>query len=291
MKGFRARLAEDRPLLLDGGLGTMLLARGLPAGQPPERWVRERPEVLAEVHRAYVAAGSEAVHACTFGANRLRLRPYGLEPEIGRLNREAVVLARASGARFVLADLGPTGEYRPPVGQGDPAAWAGVFREQAALLAEAGADGLHVETMSDLLEARTCLAAAREGAPDLPVMVSLTVSRKRRGFFTVMGDPLAEALRVLAEEGAAAVGVNCTLMSGDMAEVARAARAAVAVPLVLQPNAGTPEVTPAGIRYAQDPEAFAADLAPLVDLGVRILGGCCGTDPRFIAALRRRLGP
>jgi methionine synthase I (cobalamin-dependent) len=192
----------------------------------------------------------------------------------------------------VLADLGPTGQYRPPVGCGDPGAWRAAYSEQAAALAELGVDALHVETMGDLQEARVCLAAARAAAPGLPVLVSLTFDRRRRGFFTMMGDPLVESLAALAREGAAAVGANCSLTSPDMLDLARealAALAALAIPLVLQPNAGQPRPSPEGLRYDQDPAAFAADQAAAARLGVRLVGGCCGTDPRFIAALRQAL--
>ncbi|MFH1463607.1 MAG: homocysteine S-methyltransferase family protein [Pseudomonadota bacterium] len=289
MHPFLARLAEPRPLLLDGGFGTELIAMGLPAGQPPERWVLARPEALAVVHRAYVEAGAEAVHACSFGANRLRLEPFGLADQIAPINREAVALARAAGPRWVLADLGPSGHYRPPVGRGDPSTWRAAFAEQAALLAAFGADALHVETMGDLREALVCLDAARSAAPGLPVLVSLTFDRKRRGFFTMMGDPLVASLQALAEAGAAAVGANCSITSLDMLVLAREALGTVGIPLVMQPNAGQPRPTPEGLRYDQPPAAFAADQAEAARLGVKLVGGCCGTNPSFIAALRQAL--
>lgn len=288
MSGFAARLCAGPRLLLDGGLGTELIARGLPAGWPPERWALERPEALMEVHRAYVAAGCEAIHACTFGANRLRLAPFGLEGAFAELHRQAVALARAAGPRWVLGDLGPTGHYRPPVGDGSLARWRAAFLEQGALLASLGVDALHVETMGDLAEARAALAALREAAPGLPVLISLTFDRKRRGFFTMMGDPAEPALRALADEGAAAVGANCSVTSGDMCALAGLA-AALPCPLVLQPNAGQPEVLPGGLRYRQEPAAFARDQCAAARAGARVLGGCCGTTPAFLAALRAAL--
>jgi methionine synthase I (cobalamin-dependent) len=283
-----ARLAQGPPLVLDGGLGSMLIARGLPAGDAPERWVLDRPEEVLAVHRAYVHAGSEAVHTCTFGANRVRLRHFRLEERAGEIARAAVGLVRQSGARFVLGDMGPTGTLLPPVGQADPAEWAAVFGELAAALAESGADALHVETMGDVREARAALAAARAAAPELPVLVSMTFERRRRGFFTVMGDPLVLSLRALAEAGAAAVGANCTLSSSDMRALGAEA-AAAGHALVLQPNAGMPELAGGSVRYAQDPEEYAADAEALLAQGAAAVGGCCGTDPRFISALCRRL--
>jgi 5-methyltetrahydrofolate--homocysteine methyltransferase len=287
--GLAARLEEARPLLLDGGLGTQLIAAGLEAGQPPEAWVLEHPERLLAVHRAYVEAGAELIHSCTFGANRLRLRPFGLEGRIEDINREAVALARQAGARWVVGDIGPVGEYLPPVGHGDPEAWRAAFEEQGALLAGLEIDGFHVETMSDLREARLALAALRAVAPELPVMVSMTFESKRRGFFTVMGDPLAPALRALLDDGAAAVGANCSITSPDMRALATEALEVVSGPVVLQPNAGQPRVTAQGVVYDQDPADFVRDVAAMARAGVRVVGGCCGSDPEFIAGLRAAL--
>jgi 5-methyltetrahydrofolate--homocysteine methyltransferase len=287
--GLAARLREPRPLLLDGGLGTQLIAAGLEAGQPPERWVLEHPERVLAVHRAYVAAGSELIHPCTFGANRLRLRPFGLEDRLVELNVRAVELARQAGARWVVGDVGPVGEYLPPVGHGDLETWRAAFEEQGALLAAQDIDGFHVETMSDLREARVALAALRAVAPELPVMVSMTFDRKRRGFFTVMGDRLVPSLRALLADGAAAVGANCSVTSPDMRALAQEALVGIEAPLVLQPNAGQPRVTSEGVVYDQDPVAFVQDVAAMAAAGVRVVGGCCGSDPDFIAGLRAAL--
>jgi methionine synthase I (cobalamin-dependent) len=290
VSGLVGRLREGPPLLFDGGLGSMLIARGLPAGAAPETWVLERPAEVARAHRAYVEAGSEAVHTSTFGGNRTRLAHFGLADRVDEISRAAVRLARESGARFVLGDVGPSGTYLPPVGAADPADWRAAFREQAAALASAGVDALHVETMSDLREALAALSAAREAAPGVTVLVSMTFERRKRGFFTVMGDPLVASLRALADAGADAVGANCTLASADMRALAIDA-AAVGHPLVLQPNAGAPEIAAGGIRYAQDPEQYAEDAAAFFASGAAAVGGCCGTDPRFVAALCRRRAP
>ncbi len=292
MKGskFLERLSSGEPLILDGGFGTMLIAHGLPRGAPPDSWTLERPEVLESIHRAYVEAGSEAVHANTFGANTVRLARFGLAEKMAELNAAAVAHARSAGSAFVLADVGPTGEFLPPVGTATPEALRAAFAAQGAALAATDVDALHIETMTDLREAKLALEALKESAPELPVLVSLTFERKKKGFFTIMGDELAPALRELAESGAAAVGANCSITSADMQELATEALAAVQVPLVVQPNAGTPEVVDDKVFYKQAPEAFAEEMAAVAALGVRAVGGCCGTDPRFIAALCAKLG-
>ncbi|MFN7940720.1 MAG: homocysteine S-methyltransferase family protein [Thermoanaerobaculia bacterium] len=286
------RLARGPILRLDGGMGSMLFARGLGAGDAPERWTLERGEEIVAIHRAYVAAGSEAVQTNTFGAHPLRLAAAGLAGRTVEIAARATALARASGARYVVGDVGPTGEFLPPVGRGDADEFRRGFAELGRAFAAAGVDALHVETMSDLAEARLALAALLDAAPGVPVMVSLTFERRQRGFFTVMGDRLEAALPALHAAGAAAVGANCTLASRDFVALASVARQAFDGPLVLQPNAGAPRVDREVAVYDQSPEAFAADAAATAAIiGPRgALGGCCGTDPRFIAALVAELG-
>ncbi len=286
---FLDRLRRGPVLLLDGGLGSLLIARGLPPGVPPDLWTLERPGELAAVHRAYVEAGSEAVHANTFGANPARLARFGLEARLAEINETAVRLARVSSARWVIADIGPTGEYLPPVGTGDPEEWRRGFLEQARVLAGTGIDAFHVETMTDLREARIAVAALREVAPGLPILASLAFEEKKRGFFTPFGDPPA-ALAELIAAGADAAGANCGIASAQIRRLAEAALPALgSARLVFQPNAGQPVREGSSFRYTQLPEAFAEDLAPLAAHGAAALGGCCGTDPAFIAALRAAL--
>lgn len=287
---FRARMLAGPPIVLDGGLGTAFIANGLPRGIPPDRWNLDRGDVVTAVHRAYVEAGSEAVHANTFGGNPIRLAAFGLEQEYERINRAAVALARAAMPRFVIADVGPTGEYLPPVGKGDLARWRDAFTRQAKVLADAGVDALHIETMTDLREARVALEVLLAEAPGIPILASMTFERKKRGWFTVMGNPLVESLRTLAADGATAVGANCSITSSEMGALMDEAFQGAAAVLVAQPNAGTPEIGSDGtLHYRQSPDDFAADMVALTKRGVRLVGGCCGTDHRFIAALRDRL--
>jgi methionine synthase I (cobalamin-dependent) len=268
----------------------MLIARGLPAGAPPEGWVLERPEEVAAVHRAYAEAGSEAVHATTFGAHPMRLARFGLRDRCAEINAEAVRLARGSGAAFVFGDIGPTGEYLPPVGTADPEAMAEGYHVQARALLAAGVDAFHLETMTDLREARIALGALRAESPETPILASMTFEKQKRGFFTLMGDPLIDSLRSLADLGAEAVGANCSLTSREIAPLVQEALAAIRTPLVVQPNAGQPEFRGEEIRYAQTPEEFAEEMAVFArSPGIAAVGGCCGTDPRFIAALRQRM--
>lgn len=279
-----------RVLLLDGGLGTELIARGLAQGEAPERWNLEQPRHLVEVHRAYVEAGSDIIHANTFGGTPIKLRQAGLEAQHDAINRRAIELAREAvdGRAWVAGDVGPTGALFPPMGDATEEALAAAFTAQAEVLAAAGADLISIETMFDLREALVAVTAAKETG--LPVVASMTFEQKKRGAFTMVGDPLLASLQALVAAGADAVGLNCSVTAPQMAPMVQAAVAAVTVPVAAQPNAGQPRVTPDGLVYDAEPEAVARELVTMADLGARLLGGCCGTTPVFIRALRAALG-
>jgi len=288
-----ARRLQRGVLLLDGGLGTMLISRGLPPGQAPEAWLLAHPERVREVHQRYVAAGCHLVHTASFGGSRPKLAAAGLGEEVREVNRRAVALAREvapEGEVLVAGDVGPTGRLLPPMGDAVEAELEAAFAEQCSLLAEAGAELLSIETMYDLREALAALRAAL--ATGLPVLCSMTFEAKRRGAFTMVGDPLAASLLALRDAGAHAVGLNCSVTSEPMLAMVAEARAALGpvVAIVAQPNAGQPRPTPEGVVYDEDPARFAADLCAMADAGAQLLGGCCGTDDRFLAAARSALG-
>ncbi|MFH1862926.1 MAG: homocysteine S-methyltransferase family protein [bacterium] len=282
------RIQVGPPLLFDGGLGSRLIQMGLPAGVAPEVWVLQHPQRIEQVHREYAEAGAEVITTCTFGANRLRLQKQGWQDQIAEINRQAVALVRQSIGEptWIAGDLGPTGEFFAPLGTLTPAAASQIYREQAAFLAAAGIDFLLLETFYDLQEALICIHACQEVAPQLPVAATLTFDQKTRGFFTVMGNPLVTSLQELAEAGAFLVGANCTLEANGMLDLARVATAEIRTPLLVQANAGNPQITPEGVVYPQNPEEFCRCAAEMLDLGVRAIGGCCGTDERHIRALK-----
>ena len=279
-------LARARPLLLDGGLGSMLIAAGLEGGRAPEWWNLEHPDRVEEAHRAYFAAGSDIVHTNTFGGNPLRLAAGGLGGRCREVNAAAVAIARRArpGEGLVAGDVGPTGHMLPPLGTAAVAELGAAFREQVEALAEAGVDLISIETMSDLREALAAVEAARYSG--LAVHAAMTFEARPRGCFTIMGDPLVPSLRALAEAGAAAVGCNCSVTSAVMAAMVAQAAPVVPVPLSAQPNAGAPTVTTDGVTYEADPDAFARDLRAMVDDGAALVGGCCGTTPEFIRRAR-----
>ncbi len=286
--GLLARLRQRRVLVGDGAWGTQLMARGLPDGQPPEWFALQRPEVIEEVARLYVAAGADLVTTDTFGGNAFRLALHGLDGEGERINRQAVQAVRraVAGRALVSASVGPSGRLLEPYGDVSPQALEAAFSEQIALLAEAGADLVCVETMGDLAEATLAVRAAKRVAPALPVIATMTFERTARGYFTVMGTGVEAAVAGLAEAGADVIGSNCGTGIEDMLEVARAMVKVARVPLVFQPNAGLPETRGGVLVYRQSPEQMAARVPELLELGVAIVGGCCGTTPDHVRALR-----
>ncbi len=294
------RVLEERVLLLDGGLGSLLISMGLESGRASDTWNLEHPERVVEAHRRYVEAGSDLIHTNTFGATPIKLAAAGLEGHCpprgikgGELCREvnaaAVELARraARPETFVAGDLGPTGKMLPPVGDASEEELHEAFDEQTAALAQAGVDLFSIETMYDLREARAALAAAL--ATGLPVFASMTFEARPRGHFTIMGERIVPSLGALARAGATAVGFNCSVVAAQMVGMVREAREAIDVALLAQPNAGQPRATGNGVVYDATPEGFAREVLDLVDAGARLVGGCCGTDPDFIRAARRVL--
>lgn len=267
----------------------MLIAAGLEAGRAPEWWNLEHADCVEAVHHAYLEAGSELVHTNTFGANPLRLAAGGLAGRCHEVNAAAVEIARraSGGTGLIAGDVGPTGHMLPPLGTTSVKQLYEAFREQAEALAEAGVDLISIETMSDLREARAAVEAA--GTTSLAVHASMTFDRRRRGVFTIMGDPLVPSLIALAEAGADAVGCNCSVTSSMMVAMVSEAAALVPVPFSAQPNAGQPRVTPDGVVYDASAEMFARDLAAMVHAGASLVGGCCGTTPHFIRQARATL--
>jgi len=287
---FLERLQRGKAILGDGAWGTMLFARGLPTGDAPERVCLERPELLTEIAGLYLEAGAEVVTTNTFGANPERLGLHGLASRLEDVCRAAVsAVRRAVGERaWISGSIGPTGVLLAPLGRLDPAGASAGFERQAAALAAAGADLLCVETMTDLVEAECAVRAARTAAPGLPIVATMSFEATRRGFFTVMGNSPKQAAARLAAAGADAVGANC----GDgaaMAGIARELRAHGAVLVAVRPNAGLPAIEGGALVYPETPEVMAARVPGLLDAGVSLLGGCCGTTPAHVLALRRAL--
>jgi 5-methyltetrahydrofolate--homocysteine methyltransferase len=274
-------------VLLDGATGTQLAARGLEQGGEQNLG---NPDAVRSIHEAYVRAGSMAITTNTLTMNRLFLDSHGRGDDVRAVNRAGVALARAAAdKRPVLGDISSTGRLLEPYGDAKGADLTECFREQASILAEAGVDGFLIETMIDLREALCALKACRQTAA-LPVFVTISFSTVKDGGRTAMGNKAEECAAALAGEGADAVGVNCgTLDPLGVSGVIARFREKTDLPLIAQPNAGTPRLENGKTIFDLDPEGFAGGLAECVRRGARFVGGCCGTSPGHIAEAAKRL--
>jgi 5-methyltetrahydrofolate--homocysteine methyltransferase len=278
-------------MVADGAMGTMLQAAGLPPGTSPEGWLLENPEAVAGVHRSYIEAGSDLILTCTFGATRPRLERSGLGHRLGEINRLAVEVARrAAGERaFVAGDIGPLGEFLAPLGQLSYEEAVDIFAEQASALAEAGVDVLYVETMSALEEARAAVEGALRTGSGVAVTATLSFDSHGRTNMGVRPEEAAEALREL---GVAALGANCgASLEMTLSAVQRMHHVAPEMPLVVKPNAGKPRLVGEEVVYDATPAGLASYAGRFVELGARIVGGCCGSTPQHIAAIARAVRP
>jgi homocysteine S-methyltransferase len=283
-------------ILADGAMGTMLHGRGVGFDKCFDELNLTHPSAVAEIHRAYIEAGAQLIITNTFGANRFKLAKHGLQESVAEINRASVDLARrvvAASFRDVLVagDVGPLGVRIAPFGRVQPEQARTAFAEQIRALAEAGADLIVLETFSDLYEIREAIRAARDVAAGreapLPVVASVTFTRDDR---TVLGDDPMKVARALRDEEVDVIGVNC---SGGPAQLARILKQMVqAVPSAkfwVKPNAGWPEQVGGRIMYPADPEYFGEYAPSFREMGACIVGGCCGTTPQHIAAMKRAL--
>lgn len=278
-------LVKKGPVLLDGATGTNLQKAGMPVGVCPEQWILENSEVLIDLQKRYVEAGTDILFALTFTASRIKLKEYGLEDHLEEMNRKLVALSKeaAKGTNALVAgDLTMTGEQLYPLGDLMFEDLVDVYKEQAKIIAEAGADLFVVETMMSLQECRAAVLAIREVC-DLPVMVSLTYNEDGR---TLYGTDPVTAVVVMQSLGADAVGMNCSTGPEAMLEpIAKMAEYAT-IPLLAKPNAGMPELIDGQTVFNVEPEEFAEVGKKLVEEGAAIIGGCCGTTPEHIRALK-----
>lgn len=293
MNPLKELIETGQPILLDGAMGTMLMDSGLEQGDPPEEWNISHPDRVRSVHRGYIQAGSRVILTNSFGGTRYRLEMHGLQDRTIELNKAAAQNARAEAEAaphlvVVAGSMGPTGQLFKPMGTLTFEEAKAAFAEQAKGLAEGGVDVFWIETMSDLNEVKAAVAGARS-VSDLPIVT--TMSFDTHGH-TMMGVSPVKALETLGGLDVIAIGANCGTGSDELEVAVKAMRAAnPEVVLVAKANAGIPQVVAGGdIVYNGTPEVMARYARNVRDLGVTLIGGCCGSTPKHIRAMAEALG-
>ena len=284
-----ALLAQDRPIIADGAWGTQLAARGL-GSETPEGWNVSHSQQVAAVAAAYVAAGAQIILTNTFGGTRIKLEKAGL-PDVKELNRRGTDLSRwaAVDQALVFASIGPTGELVGLTSTFTEDEIGAVFAEQVAAILQGDPDGFVIETFTDLVEAKCALRAVQDQC-DLPVAVSLTFDEGRRGPATLMGVTPERAAEELSAAGADLLGANCGGLSDEgWEQVVTTMAAHTDRPVWAKANAGVPQLIEGKSVFPMGPEDFAALGRRLAAAGAKVIGGCCGTTPAHIAALRGAL--
>jgi methionine synthase I (cobalamin-dependent) len=287
---------QDGLFLLDGAMGTQLFARGVQPGTCNDELNLSSPDVVLDVHRAYVEAGSDAVLTNTFGANRHALARHGFADKAFEINKAGAEIARSAvgDEHYVLGDIGPTGDFLEPLGALKASQVKEAFIEQVKGLLAGGVDGFIIETMTALDELEAAIDAVKTAGGGRPLFASMSFDKGNAGFRTMMGVDVAAAVARMLSLGADAVGFNCGTASLDeYVDLSRACVAAAGTEALVfaEPNAGKPELVDGKAVYRTAPDEFAAACRKIRSAGVHILGGCCGTGPQHIRAVAHALRP
>jgi 5-methyltetrahydrofolate--homocysteine methyltransferase len=286
---FFERLNSGQHLVGDGAMGTMLFQRGLKPGDCPEQMNLDHPEVLSEIAKLYFDAGADIIQTNTFGGSEIKLAQYGLQDRLDEITRNAVRAVRGviGGYALLSGSCGPCGGLLEPHGDLSAARVYESFKWQIWCLIHNGVDVICVETMTDLQEAILAIKAAKEIDSKFPVMATMTFDATPRGFFTIMGVTIEQACKGLADAGADVIGSNCGNGIENMISIAAEFKKHTELPLIIQSNAGLPAMVDGELVYPETPKFMADKSRQLLDIGVNIIGGCCGTTPEHIEAIAR----
>ena len=289
MESLKSLLNRNDLIILDGAMGTELSRRG---AQSIAKANLDNPKAVAEIHEMYLEAGSNAIITNTLTLNRINIECHHMGIDVGAVNRAGATVASAvaSGRGYVLGNLSSTGQMLEPYGDYSEADFIGTFKEQATYLQDGHVDGFIIETVFDLREA-ICALKGCQAVSSLPVIVCITFNSEQNGGRTIMGNSAKDCALILAENGADATGANCGGIDPiQLAEIVAIYAATTKLPIVAEPNAGKPMLVNGATIFNMDPDAFAAGMIKCKEAGARILGGCCGTTPAHIRALKQAVG-
>ncbi|MFW9906909.1 MAG: homocysteine S-methyltransferase family protein, partial [Candidatus Thorarchaeota archaeon] len=256
-------------------------------GKLPDIINIENPDMVVEIHKSYYDAGSDMCQTNTFGSTPLNLRRHSLEERMNEIIEKALdnIQKACPPGRLIVGDIGPTGVFRPPVGKATSKEWFSSFKTQTEMLND-GVDLFHIETISDLEEMLAAVHAIKD-VSNKPIIASITYKKTKRGFFTIMGDSLEKCVKALENENVDVIGANCTIGSKDMLDLTKDIRNLTDVPISVKPNAGQPRIEGSKTFYDQPITEFVNDIQQMIKLGVKIVGGCCGTTPETIWEIRK----
>lgn len=289
MENILKRLRKGEVIVGDGALGTMLMQRGLKQGEPPESINITKPEILEEIASLYLEAGAEIITTNTFGASPLRLKQFSLDKDLEAINRGAVDAVRRAvqDRAYISGSVGPSACKLKPLGNTDPSEVFASFQSQVRALLSANVDLICIETMTDITEAKLAIQAVRSLDSEIPVMSTMTFGLTPKGFFTFMGSSVKSAVEGLEIAGSNIIGSNCGNGMENMVGIAKEFRKYAQVPVAIQGNAGLPVSHEGTLVYPETPEFIALKAEELLNAGVQIIGGCCGTSPDHIRAIRK----
>ena len=279
---------SSKIILFDGGMGSEVFKRGIMPGKLPDTLNIDHPNVIFEIHKAYYDAGADMCQSNTFGSSFINLKNYKVEDSIKEINLGGLenIKKACPPNRLIVADIGPSGEFRPPVGEASPDQWISSFEKQATFL-ENGVDLWHIETMSDIEEMKAALEAVKNISKK-PIISSMTYKKTKKGFYTIMGDSIENCVQFQEDHNVDVIGANCTLGSDQMVDLMKDLKHLTNKPISIKPNAGQPRMNNNNVAvYDQPIKDFVNDIGEMIKLGAKIVGGCCGTSPDTIKEIRK----